>query len=130
MPGRYTREGDVRDLLMQVDDEVIVSRTGDEIAVAFDASAVAAAPAGWTTTFLLFGDGFSKEMNLHSGSPDVLEPLPYHRMRRYPYLPSEAPARSDAYRAYLERYNTRIVTRRIPSIDLAGPAATGGSRRP
>jgi len=130
MPGRYTREGDVRDLLMQVDDEVIVSRTGDEIAVAFDASAVATAPAGWTTTFLLFGDGFSKEMNLHSGSPDVLEPLPYHRMPRYPYLPSEAPERSDAYRAYLERYNTRIVTRRIPSIDQPAPPTVKGSRQP
>ena len=129
MPGRYTREGDVRDLLMRVDDQFVVSRSGDEVAIAFDESAAPPVPAGWTMTFLLSADGFSKEMNLSSGSPDALEPLPFHGMARYPYAASEAPARTGAYRAYLDRFNTRVVARPIPSIDLFGPADAGQAPR-
>ncbi len=36
----------------------------------FDATALPPLPDGWTRTFLLYADGFSKEMNLHSSSPD------------------------------------------------------------
>src|SRR5262249_21155312 len=37
MPGRYTREGDVLELLGAVDDMFVVARPGDEIALSFDA---------------------------------------------------------------------------------------------
>jgi hypothetical protein len=46
MAGRYTREGDVRELLANSDDMFVVSRTGDEIALSFDASGLPALPAG------------------------------------------------------------------------------------
>ena len=90
MPGLYTREGDVRALLRSTDDRFVVSAPGDEIALAFDASTLPALPADWTRTFLLYVDGFSKEMNLHSASPDRLEPLPFHAMSRYPYRAPES----------------------------------------
>lgn len=45
---------------------------GDEIAIAFDASKLPALTPHWPRTFLLYIDGFSKEMNLHS-APDRLE---------------------------------------------------------
>ena len=70
MPGRYTREGDVRELLRATDDMFVVSRPGDEIALSFDAAALPPLPAGWTRTFLLYSDGYSKEMDLNSASPD------------------------------------------------------------
>ena len=38
MPGRYTREGDVRELVGAADDLFVVSRPGDELALAFDAT--------------------------------------------------------------------------------------------
>ena len=87
LPGRYTREGDVRPLLARTDDLFVVSRPGDEIALSFDASALPPLPEGWTRTYLLYGDGFSKEMDLHSSSPDTLDPLPFHGMSSYPYRP-------------------------------------------
>jgi tetratricopeptide (TPR) repeat protein len=119
MPGSYTREGDVRALLARTDDMFVVSRPGDAIALSFDAGALPALPAGWTRTFLLYANGYSKEMNLHSSSPDALAPLPFHGMTRYPYAPPEAYPSGEAHRAYVERYNTRIVKRAVPPIELS-----------
>ncbi|HEY3044276.1 MAG TPA: CRTAC1 family protein, partial [Vicinamibacterales bacterium] len=60
MPGRYTREGDVRELLARSDDMFAIAKPGDEIALSFDAAAAGPLPDGWTRTFLLMADGFSK----------------------------------------------------------------------
>jgi Tfp pilus assembly protein PilF len=114
MPGRYTREGDVRELLRATDDMFVVSRPGDEIALSFDASALPPLPNGWTRTFLLYSDGYSKEMDLNSASPDQAWPLPFHTMTTYPYAAPERFPITDAHRAYIERYNTRIVHRQVP----------------
>jgi tetratricopeptide (TPR) repeat protein len=115
-PGRYTREGDVRALLKRADDVFVVSRTGDEISLSFDAAQLPALPDGWTRTFLLYADGFSKEMNIHSSSPDQLAPLPYHGMKAYPYAAPEAHAPKAARGDYVERYNTRVVARPLPAL--------------
>jgi tetratricopeptide (TPR) repeat protein len=117
MPGRYTREGDVVPLLDRVDDMFVITRPGDEIALAFDAGALPPLPQGWTRTFLLYADGFSKEMDLHSASPDVVLPLPFHRMTRYPYTAPERYPLTAAHRTYLDRYNTRVVGRTLPAIE-------------
>jgi hypothetical protein len=110
MPGRYTREGDVGALLQAVDDQFVVSRPGDEVSLAFEATALPALRAGWTRTFLLHGDGYSKEMDINSASPDQAWPLPSHRMTRYP-APSSWPEP-----AWFTRYNTRIVGRQVPRL--------------
>lgn len=117
MPGRYTREGDVRELLSATDDMFVVSRPGDEISLSFDAGALPPLPAGWTRTFLLYADGFSKEMDINSASPDQVSPLPFHGMSKYPYSAPESYPLTEARRAYLERYNTRLVAGEVPSID-------------
>jgi hypothetical protein len=88
--GSFTREGDVRELLKSADDMFVVSRAGDEISLSFDAARLPALPEGWTRTFLLYADGFSKEMNIHSASPEQVAPLPFHGMKRYPYEASES----------------------------------------
>src|ERR1044072_5231581 len=107
MPGRYTREGAVRELLARTDDIFAVSKPGDEIALSFDATKLPPLPAGWTRTFLLYADGFSKEMDINSASPDGVAPLPFHGMKRYPYNAPESYPMTAARRAILERYNTR-----------------------
>ncbi len=121
MTGRYTREGDVRDLLTRTDDRFVVGRPGDEIALSFDAARLAPLPPGWTRTFLLHADGFSKEMDLSSASPDEVEPLPFHGMKQYPYDPGDAPAlhATPAHKAYVSGYNTRIVKKNLP-LELSG----------
>ena len=124
-PGAYTREGDVRALLERSDDMFVIARPGDEIALSFDAAKVPPIAAGHRRTFLLYADGFSKEMNISSATPDSLGPLPFHAMSRYPYGSGEEYPRDRSHRDYRERYNTRIVPRLTPSID----AAAAGKRR-
>ena len=118
LPGRYTREGDVRALLRAVDDRFVIARAGDQIALSFDAASLPPLPAGWTRTFLFYADGFSKEMDLHSSSPDELAPVPFHGMTRYPFAASERPPLTPEQIADLDRYHTRIVARPLPPIEL------------
>ena len=118
--GSFTREGDVRELLTAADDLFVVSRAGDEISLSFDATLLPPLPEGWTRTFLLYADGFSKEMNIHSASPEEVAPLPFHGMKGYPYDASHANALTDARRAYVERYNTRVVTKPLPTLVPSG----------
>ena len=130
MPGRYTREGDVRALLASTDDLFVVSKPGDVVALSFDARALPPLPAGWTRTFLLHGDGYSKEMDINSASPDVVLPLPFHGMARYPYPPEEAPERPRRAAARAEAWNTRVVARPLFPIELwaAGEGLSPGGR--
>jgi tetratricopeptide (TPR) repeat protein len=117
MTGRYTREGDVRELLLTSDDMFAICRPGDEISLSFDASALPSLPKGWTRTFLLYSDGFSKEMDINSASPDQISPLPFHGMTRYPYRWPEHYPLTEARQRYLEKYNTRVVTSPVTSIE-------------
>jgi tetratricopeptide (TPR) repeat protein len=120
MPGRYTRLGDVRELLLKTDDLFVIARPGDEVALSFDAAALPRLPAGWTRTFLLYGSGYSKEMDLNSSSPDELAPLPFAGMKQYPYRPAEGPRATADRQRYSDRYLTRIVARPLPPIELIG----------
>lgn len=127
MPGRYTREGDVRELLLKSDDMFVISRPGDEISLSFDARRLPPVRAGWTRTFLLYADGFSKEMDINSASPDQVSPLPFHGMTKYPYADPEA-SLTAARRAYIDKYNTRLVTAEIPSIDTLLSLTKGATK--
>jgi hypothetical protein len=128
MPGRYTREGDVRELLIKSDDMFVISRPGDEISLSFDARKLPPVRAGWIRTFLLYADGFSKEMDINSASPDQVSPLPFHGMTKYPYADTEAYPMTAARRAYLDKYNTRLVTTEISSIDTLLSLTKGATK--
>jgi hypothetical protein len=131
MTGRYTAEGDVRETLAAVDDRFVVARPGDEVALGFDELAVPPLPAGWTRTFLLYADGYSKEMDLHSASPDRVEPMPFRSMRGYPPGDRAHSARPAlALRLDTNHASGRVVPRPILSIDsyLLLSKLTPGSR--
>ena len=116
MTGHYTREGDVRELLLNSDDMFVISRPGDEISLSFDAGGLPRLRDGWTRTFLLYADGFSKEMDINSASPDQLAPLPFHGMSRYPYSPPEHYPTDAKHLEYIGKFNTRVVTSQVPAI--------------
>jgi tetratricopeptide (TPR) repeat protein len=104
-PGRYTRPGDVRELLDDTDDAFVLSRPGDEVALAF----APPPPARARRTYLLHADGYSKEMDINSATPSALGPLPYHGMPGYPYAPPAAYPDTPRRRELRARYDTRVV---------------------
>jgi tetratricopeptide (TPR) repeat protein len=116
-PGRYTRTGDVRELLTQADDAFVTSKPGDEIALSFDAAALPPLPAGWRRTYLLLSDGYSKEMDINSATPDRVAPIPFHGMKRYPYAPPEAFPMTDRIAKLREQYDTRVVKAPLASLE-------------
>ncbi|MGC4084370.1 MAG: hypothetical protein QM736_20220 [Vicinamibacterales bacterium] len=113
--GSFTRVGDVLPLLTKSDDQFVIAKTGDEVALEFDADPTSLPP-GWTRTYLLRGDGYSKEMDVNSASPDTVEPLPFHGMSRYPYPPNEHYPETPEHTRYREQFNTRTVAKGIPRL--------------
>jgi tetratricopeptide (TPR) repeat protein len=107
--GNYTRFGDVRELLLAPDDRYVITRSGDEIQLDFDARRTPALPKGWKRTFLVYADGFGKDMDLNSARPETIGELPYHGMKSYPYSAGDRYPTSKQHTDYLLQYNTRTI---------------------
>ena len=114
--GAYTRYGDVRPLLAQIDDFFVITRSGDEIEAWFDVGSLPSLPAGWTRDYLVFVDGFGKDMDVNSAASDYVGPLPFHGMSSFPYPAEQEYPNSDRYRDYMKTWNTRLVEEWIPPL--------------
>ena len=116
--GAFTRTGDVKPLLNQVDDVFVISKTGDELVLRF--AAPPELPQNKKRTFLLFADGYSKEMDINSGSPDHVFPLPFKQMKKYPYTTTdhEFPMTAEKQEIY-DRYTTRRFKGFAPRIETS-----------
>jgi len=111
--GNYTRFGDVRELLISPDDMYVITRSGDEIQVDFDARSLPALPKGWKRTFLLYADGFGKDMDINSARPETIGELPYHTMKSYPYSLADHYPLTKRQQEYIEHYNTRNINAQL-----------------
>ena len=112
--GSFTRTGDVRTLLGAIDDTFVISKTGDELVLSFDA--LPELPANRKYTFLLYADGYSKEMDINSGSPDAVFPLPFKGMTKYPYGADERFPMTAEKRKIYDEYTTRSVKNGLPRL--------------
>jgi len=118
-PGLYTRYGDVRPLLSNVDDRLVIMGSGDELRLLFDANALPKLPEGWRRDFLLTVDGWAKDGDANTAYSQSVEPLPYHGMPQYPYAAPAAYPQDGEHTLYREHYNTR------PALRLIRPLTEG-----
>ena len=84
---------------------------GDEITVEF--AALPPPAPGLQRTFLLYADGFGKDMDFHSAHSLTVEPLPFHGMSTYPYPPTQTYPQDETHLSYLLDYNTRRIKGRF-----------------
>ena len=108
--GYYTRFGDVRELLAQVDDRYVIMNSGDEMSLRFAEQPPPAV--GWKRDFVVVGDGWIKDGDYNTTFSKTVLPLPYHAKRQYVTPPGRLEDEW-VYRQHPEdwaNYHTRYVT--------------------
>ncbi|MES1255985.1 MAG: FG-GAP-like repeat-containing protein [Acidobacteriota bacterium] len=109
--GYYTRFGDVRELLGQVDDRDVIMNAGDELRMAF--TAPPPPPAGWVRDFVLIGDGWVKDGDYNTAYSKTVLPLPAHGHPQYEAAAGSLDLEDDpVYRQHpadWQAYHTRFV---------------------
>jgi hypothetical protein len=106
-PGLYTKVGPVEPLLRDVDDQLVIMGSGDEVRLRFDGSSQAGSSRGRSRDFLLKVDGWAKDRDPNTAFSASVEPLPFHGMSRYPYPAGEHFPRDAGHDNYQRAYNTR-----------------------
>jgi tetratricopeptide (TPR) repeat protein len=113
LAGYYTRFGDVRELLANIDDRYIIMNAGDEMTLRF--AEQAPPPAGWKRDFVIVGDGWIKDGDYNTTFSKTVTPLPYHAKQEYLTPPGRLEDEW-VYRQHPEdwqNYHTRYVTPEI-----------------
>ena len=116
--GFYTRYGDVRPLVQNVDDKLLVMGAGDEVKLQYSAAALPPIPTGWSRDFLLLVDGWAKDADANTAFSTSVLPLPFHGMTAYPYKADEHFPGDPTHQQYLREYLTR------PALHLIRPLAS------
>lgn len=110
LEGYHTRFGDVRELLLQVDDRYVIMNAGDELVMKFPEAAPPAA--GTVRDFVVVGDGWEKDGDYNTTASRTVLPLPTHRTGRY--AATAGRLEDDPvylrHRADFEQYHTRYVS--------------------
>jgi len=106
MSGRFTRFGDVRELIAEADDLLVVMGAGDEMTVEFSAE-TQTLPEGWKRDFIIYNVGWDKDADLNTVHGQTVEPLPFRGMTKYPYEPDQTFPSEPKHVDYLKRYQTR-----------------------
>jgi tetratricopeptide (TPR) repeat protein len=113
MGGHFTRYGDVRELLTNNDDRLVVLGAGDELTLRFVVPETNPPPSGWTRDFLLYNVGWDKDCDLNTIYGETVEPLPFGRMSGYPFVDDGGAFDTDTYREYVRTYQTRTQDPRL-----------------
>jgi FG-GAP-like repeat len=106
MQGKFTRYGEVRELLVETDDCMVILGSGDEMTVRFQAPQKSL-PAGWKRDFLLYSVGWDKDCDMNTIYGTHTDPLPYNAMPSYPYPPDQPYPQDEKHDEYLRQWQTR-----------------------
>lgn len=110
LEGFYTRFGDVKELLAQIDDRYVIMNAGDEMILRF--AAPPPPPPGWVRDFVLVGDGWVKDGDFNTANSETVLPLPSHDQKHYGQARVDL-ATDPVFQRHPEdwqRFHTRYVT--------------------
>jgi hypothetical protein len=105
LAGRYTRYGDVLELLGAADDRYVVFKGGDSVRLEFNAARLPSPPEGWERDWLLVLDGWEKDGDKNTVAGQTVEPLPFHGQDAWHYgtVEKEPAALDELRRRWLTR---------------------------
>ena len=110
LEGYHTRFGDVRELLLAVDDRYVIMNAGDELLLRFPEAPPP--DTGAVRDFIVIGDGWEKDGDFNTTASRTVLPLPTHKSGHYGAAP-ERLEDDPVYRQHeadFQRYHTRYVT--------------------
>jgi Flp pilus assembly protein TadD len=122
LAGFYTRFGDVRELLSELDDRYVIMNAGDEMALRF--AAPPPPPPGWVRDFVIDGDGWIKDGDYNSAYSKSVMPYPYHARRDYDSAPGRLEDDTE-YRLHVQDWQT-YHTRYVDSVAFRNALTTEG----
>jgi len=115
--GRFTRYGEVTELLWDADDRFVIFGPGDELALRFDGGRLPKLPAGWVRDFIFYANGWVKDGDLNTTLSGRVGPLPFHGMSGYPLGEGERCPRTADLDRYRRTYNTRQAAVTVGKLD-------------
>jgi len=107
MGGKFTRFGDITELLKDSDDRLAILGAGDAVTIRFRADQAPKLPPGWKRDFIIHNVGWDKDADLNTIYGQFVEPLPFRAMRGYPDPTRAEFPDSPIHRADQRRFQTR-----------------------
>lgn len=110
MLGRYTRSGDVTELMQAADDRYAIFGAGEMVHLRFPADRTPTLRPGMKRTFIVLTAGWVKDNYYQTATSETVGPLPFHGMTNYPAGAVDRFPWTEATRTWDEKYNTRTVS--------------------
>lgn len=110
--GVFTRYGDVTPLMQEADDMYVIGRQGDQVNLQFSTANLTAPAPGMERDYFFVVAAWFKDPpeNWGYGFDFTVDPLPFIAMSGFPYPTTESYPYDAAHLAYIQEYNTRIIT--------------------
>ena len=110
--GAFTRYGDVLTILEDADDMYVVGRQGDQVNLQFSTANLFAPASGMVRDYFFVVACWFKDPPgaWGYGFDFTVEPMPFMAMSGFPYPTTESYPYDAAHLAYIQQYNTRLIT--------------------
>jgi hypothetical protein len=110
--GAFTRYGDVTPLMQNADDMYVIGRQGDQVNIQFSTAELTPLAQGKERDYFFVVACWFKDPlgNWGYGYNFTVNPMPFINMSGFPYQATESYPYDAAHLAYLQEYNTRVIT--------------------
>jgi hypothetical protein len=110
--GAFTRYGDVTPLMQNADDMFVIGRQGDQVNMQFSTTELSPLAQGMERDYFFVVACWFKDPlgNWGYGFNFTVNPMPFMDMSGFPYPTTESYPYDAVHLAYIQEYNTRVIT--------------------